>query len=204
MIRPVTLCFPLVYLILTMAGVASHAADPQAGFQGYPEAPAFTVLPREAPLKNYPCMRCHDFLKVKTEPRQLRAPHPELDHGAGRFWCLECHDPENRNSLRTTPPIATNSNEIHTLCGRCHATQERDWYFGAHGKRVGLWQGEREILDCVRCHNPHQPAIQPRKPQPPPAVRSGLERPAGRPEPVVPIWEQAVDGLEQPREQQHE
>jgi hypothetical protein len=200
MIRSAPVRFLVIPIIIMTSHAAGHSADAPPGFQGYPEAPAFTIAPREAPLKNHPCSRCHEFLKVNTKPRKIRAPHPELKHGAGRFWCLECHNPDDRNTLLATQQVPVGFDDAHQLCGRCHATQHRDWYFGAHGKRLGNWQRERQILDCVRCHNPHDPGIKPRQPQPPPAVRSGLERPVGQPERSKPLWEPLVDDLSLPRE----
>ena len=46
------------------------------------------------------------------------------------------------------------------LCSQCHVKQARDWAFGAHGKRVGSWQGERQVYNCTVCHYQHHPAIE--------------------------------------------
>jgi hypothetical protein len=39
---------------------------------------------------------------------------------------------------------------------------------GIHGKRTGSWNGAKQYLLCVHCHNPHSPHFAPLKPMPPP------------------------------------
>jgi hypothetical protein len=172
----------LQYLLVSACGIAvlSRAiaeGDPGAGFQGYPDAPPFTVAPRDGKLSNYPCSTCHQYKPPDPTPRKLAMAHPELNHGNGRFWCLSCHDAENRDQLHNFRGEGVPFEQAHLVCGQCHGPQHRDWHFGAHGKRVGNWQGEREILNCPACHNPHQPAFAPRAPKPPPPVRAGLQHP---------------------------
>jgi hypothetical protein len=151
---------------------------PAVGFQGYPGAPALTVVPRQDQIRFFPCEQCHKFLETDPQVRQLTAPHvKELDHGAGRIWCLNCHDGEDRNFLVTLRGDRVEFNDSYLVCGGCHASRQRDWYFGAHGKRVGNWRGERTVYGCAHCHDPHQPALKPRAPMPPPPVRKGLSRP---------------------------
>ena len=58
----------------------------------------------------------------------------------------------------------------------------------AHGKRADSWQGERTVYGCTHCHDPHNPALAPRAPQPPPPVRIGLDRPEPHREPRQPAW----------------
>ena len=54
------------------------------------------------------------------------------------------------------------------VCGQCHGDKYRDWKAGVHGKRTGYWNGKKQYLLCVHCHNPHQPHFKPLKPMPPP------------------------------------
>jgi hypothetical protein len=99
------------------------------------------------------------------------------------------------------------------LCGQCHFEQQKDWSFGAHGRRAGAWpepakvplthdqlrvvdrstiatwNGERTLLSCTACHNAHSPAIKPFEPSPPPKVRSGLTRSESTPEAHLPSWQ---------------
>jgi hypothetical protein len=145
-------------------------------FSGYPDAPAFTVVPRQPLLALYPCSQCHKLMPVNTQPRKLvSAPHQAaLDHGKGRMWCLDCHQGNDRDLLHSTRNTQFGFNESYQLCGQCHSARQRDWYFGAHGKRVAGWNGERQLYACTHCHDPHNPVLQPRAPSKPPPVRAGL------------------------------
>lgn len=153
--------------------------QPPAAFEGYADVPGFGVVSRSEHLNFYPCEDCHAAMPVNTTRRQLYSPHPgTLDHGAGRIWCLDCHAGENRNALKTLAGEEVGFDDAYQVCGQCHYQPQKDWFFGAHGKRVGNWQGERELYNCTHCHNPHDPAVRPRVPEPPPPVRRGLTRPA--------------------------
>lgn len=144
-------------------------------FAGFPDAPPFSVVPRQGELTWYPCANCHVALPANPEPRQLMAPHQAgLEHGGGRFWCLDCHATEDRNQLAVLTGDAVGFDDAWQVCGQCHYQPQRDWAHGAHGKRVTDWQGERRIYNCTHCHDPHDPSIKPRAPEPPPPVREGL------------------------------
>jgi hypothetical protein len=144
-------------------------------FAGYPAAPAFTVVPQKVGLTYFPCSNCHASLPLNTQPRLLAAPHvAALPHGNGRFWCLDCHKAEDRDRLRGLKSQAVDFDDAYLVCGQCHFRQQQDWYFGAHGKRVANWRGRREIYNCTHCHDPHDPTLKPRAPQPPPKLRAGL------------------------------
>ncbi|MFN2328557.1 MAG: hypothetical protein ABR612_06545 [Chromatocurvus sp.] len=168
---------------------------PPAGFTGYPDAPDFDLVSRREALSHYPCAECHAHMPANPERRKLFSPHPGvLDHGDGRFWCLDCHDAENRNELTTLAGGAVDFDRADQVCSQCHAGVHRDWTFGAHGKRVARWQGERSAYSCAHCHNPHDPRVRPRAPEGPPGVRAGLEPmpDKGRKHPRVYPW-QPVD-----------
>jgi len=140
-------------------------------------APAFKVkLRKESQLESYPCMDCHDDEETNFEIRELEEEHDEftLEHGGERFWCLTCHQPDNRDYLRSLKNNAIDFDQSYRLCGQCHFQRQKDWFFGAHGKRVGNWMGERKLYLCTECHDPHSPSIKPIKPNPPPKVRKGL------------------------------
>ncbi|MEE4175822.1 MAG: hypothetical protein V2I57_16375 [Xanthomonadales bacterium] len=144
-------------------------------FEGFPDAPAFSVVAREKQLTWHPCKNCHIALPPNPEPRQLMAPHAaNLAHGDGRFWCLQCHDLEDRNQLRTLDGRTVGFDDAWKVCGQCHFQPQKDWAFGAHGKRVDTGPEERVIYNCTHCHDPHDPSIKPRAPEPAPAVREGL------------------------------
>lgn len=145
-------------------------------FQGYVDAPEFTVVERRDELTFYPCSNCHSALPANPQPRKLMSPHAAaLDHGGGQLWCLDCHAVENRNALQTLSGEEVDFNDAYRVCGQCHFSQEKDWTFGAHGKRVEGWQQERAIYNCTHCHDPHDPSIKPRAPEPPPPMRKGLQ-----------------------------
>jgi uncharacterized CHY-type Zn-finger protein len=164
-------------------------------FGGYAGAPPFEVVPREDKLSFYPCTQCHQHMTPNPVPRQLvAAPHPAaLRHGGGRMWCLDCHDKDNRAQLHTFDNRQASFNESYLVCGQCHATRQRDWYFGAHGKRLQSWQGDRILYSCTHCHDPHSPSIKPRKPAPPPPVRAGLEAMPDADRNVKGLWQKLVD-----------
>lgn len=152
-------------------------------FSGYAGAPPFTVVPRKGEILLYPCSMCHNLLpptntkvrKLLAIPDPKAAPHQAmLRHGGGRFWCLECHYLKDREFLRTLDNKKLSFDESPRLCGQCHGEQHRDWAFGAHGKRVAGWTGERQLYACTHCHDPHDPTVKPRAPSPPPRVRDGL------------------------------
>lgn len=159
-----------------------------------PDAEAsFSVLPRQDKLVYYPCMDCHQALPVKSEPRQLYSPHVrEQPHGEGRFWCLSCHDAEDRNQLVLLNGQPVAMDQAYLVCEQCHSPRALDWRHGAHGKRVGTWQGERTIYGCAECHNPHDPVLVPSPPDPPPPGRIGLPPPADHGVEPMPVWESVV------------
>ena len=140
-------------------------------------APNFKVkLRKESQLESYPCMDCHEDEETNLEIRELEEEHDELilEHGGERFWCLTCHQPDNRDYLHSLKNNAIDFDQSYRLCGQCHFQRQKDWFFGAHGKRVGNWLGERKLYLCTECHDPHSPSIKPIKPNPPPKVRKGL------------------------------
>ncbi len=159
-------------------------------FEGYPEAPDIEVVSRKDELFFYPCTQCHEFLEPSADIRELQAPHDiSLDHGLGRIWCLSCHDLDNRDNLISLLNEPVDFDAAHLVCGGCHANRHKDWYFGAHGKRIVNWQGERTVYNCTHCHDAHSPAIKPRAPKPSPPVRAGLERQIGVEHERSSIWE---------------
>lgn len=200
-------------LAVLLAGVVATArsqdgaaaARPPLMFPGYPDAPAFSVKPRrDEELFFFPCSQCHQFMDPNDDVRELFAPHDiPLEHGNGRFWCVQCHSLTERDSLNTLLGEPVHFDEAYIVCGGCHANRQKDWYFGAHGKRIGNWQGDRELVNCTHCHNPHSPKIKPRAPVAFPPVRAGLERQSGHIHVPPQVWEKDTSGTtkEQPGEQ---
>ena len=189
----------IIVAIATPCIIGAEEADPgETGDQLYPEAPAFTVQPRNSELKFDDCSRCHEEGDTDPEPRRLRTRHVrEIDHGGNRFWCLTCHAGDNIDFLRTSSNEKVDFDQSYLICGSCHADRQRDWYFGGHGKRVSGWQDERVILACTQCHDPHKPAVEPRAPKQPPPVRVGLERQEHHPPATHRAWEPRTTGTGQ-------
>lgn len=119
----------------------------------------------------FPCTGCHDpNLTVNAERRVLRKAHGdiELRHDEQHRWCLDCHNADNRDVLRSASGAPIPFAESYRLCAQCHGDKYRDWQAGVHGKRTGEWDGQKNYLLCVHCHNPHAPRFKPIPPLPPP------------------------------------
>ena len=148
-------------------------------FQGFEEAPVFSVVGRMEKLPLIVCTECHQPDPPKQENLlELMALHPnpiKMFHGNGMIWCLVCHKSKESSFLHTLRGKKIELDKAYLVCGQCHNESLKDWYFGVHGKRVANWQGERILYNCTACHDPHDPGIKPLKPQPPPRVRKGLE-----------------------------
>ena len=160
--------FPMVFgkegVLAGLGDTSGGAASPGAPTVLYPvPPPPFTE-------GIFPCMNCHEGLPPNPERRQLEGMHSDivLHHGEESRWCLDCHDKDDRNSLRLASGQTLPFTESYRLCGQCHGTQFRDWKSGIHGKRTGYWNGSKRYLLCVNCHNPHSPHFAPLQPLPPP------------------------------------
>lgn len=157
-------------------------APPVTALSLYAGLPPFEVIQSQRDTDMHPCANCHRWVKSNPEPRKLKTPHHNFElkhglHGHGQFWCFTCHDVDNNFSLKTLEGDPVDFDHAYVVCSQCHAQQARDWAHGAHGKRVGNWQGQRQVLNCTACHYQHRPAIAPREPLPGPVMRVGLPRP---------------------------
>ena len=134
----------------------------------------FPVPIKPLPKTITPCRACHgpekDFpVNFKRREDLLVHRDVKLNHGGVRVWCLDCHNPDDRNyllSLSDGKPISFDHSYL--LCGKCHGTKFRDWRNGIHGRRTGYWNGEKSYYLCVSCHDPHSPKFKPIEPMPPP------------------------------------
>jgi hypothetical protein len=150
--------------------------------QFLPLTPDFEIVPAKTTASMYPCSSCHAWRKVNATPRKLERPHNNFElkhslHGKGVFWCFTCHDLENPQGLKDLEGNHLSSQESYLLCSQCHSRQAKDWAFGAHGKRLGSWNGQRKSLDCAACHYQHSPKHKPRAPMEGPKIRANLDRP---------------------------
>ena len=143
--------------------------------------PAFVVddrIPFLESLDYYPCTDCHgEDQPPNPKVRVLEEEHDTINlvHGAGRFWCLTCHDSQNRDTLISLKKQTISFTDSYLLCGQCHFQRQKDFFNGAHGKRKDGWQNERKLTNCTECHNPHVPQITKRSPVATPKVRTGLK-----------------------------
>jgi hypothetical protein len=157
------------------AGVASAAHLPEGGNAATPRAASapgkeFAVPAPPFTPGIFPCSECHKEMKPNPTRRELKDEHADivLNHAQGQRWCLDCHDITNRDRLRLVSGEKIGFEESFRLCGQCHGDKYRDWKVGVHGKRTGMWNGEKQYLLCVHCHNPHDPRYKPIPPMPPP------------------------------------
>jgi|GEM_PF-756433 len=154
----------------------------RAGYRLFPGVQPFEVIPSKKDPEMHPCLDCHEWAESDRTPRRLQEPHDNFQlkhglHGKGEFWCFTCHHLEGEGGLRTLEGLKLPFDEAYIVCSQCHAQAARDWYFGAHGKRVTSWRGDRQILNCTACHYQHKPALAARKAMPGPTTRMGMERP---------------------------
>ena len=185
-------CSVCIICLILMPAEAQETPDrlQPLRFEGYPGAPELDVVPRKDDLFFYPCTQCHADMEPNPEIRSIDTLHDSvLEHGLGRIWCLSCHDLTNRDYLRTQLDELVDFDEAHLVCGGCHASRHKDWYFGAHGKRVANLRGKRTVYNCTHCHNPHSPAIKARAPKPAPPVRAGLKFERGTEHEKSSIWD---------------
>jgi hypothetical protein len=120
----------------------------------------------------YPCSDCHKDLTPNPVKRELVDMHDDIsvlfDHDKENRWCTDCHDLNNRDYLKLASGKLLDFKESYKLCGQCHGEKLRDWKVGVHGKRTGMWNGKKEYMLCVHCHNPHSPKFKQLTPEPPP------------------------------------
>jgi hypothetical protein len=127
----------------------------------------------------FPCNDCHANFAPNPVRRNLVQWHDDIsamfNHDSENRWCLDCHDLKNRNYLRLASGQLLDFKESYKLCGQCHGEKYRDWKVGVHGKRIGNWNGKKEYLLCVNCHNPHAPKFKELTPDPPPVRQEDIK-----------------------------
>jgi uncharacterized CHY-type Zn-finger protein len=142
------------------------------------------VKPRTSQLKYYaPCTACHNGSMVpypKSKAPRALVMHQDivpdaldLQHGRKAIWCLDCHNPRNRDTFIDHNGGEISLNQPQKLCGKCHGEVYSDWRDGIHGKRIGKWEkgGKKRWWVCTECHNPHMvqtKRFQPITPEPRP------------------------------------
>ena len=151
-----------------------------------PPAQGATEYPVPAPPFSkgiFPCTECHNKdMPANPTRRKLEAAHEDIQfrHDQEHRWCLDCHNANNRDTLRSASGEPIKFEESYKLCGQCHGDKYRDWKAGVHGKRTGEWNGKKEYLLCVNCHNPHSPKFKQIKPEAPPVRPEDIRRKSRR------------------------
>lgn len=178
--------FAVLVLGLGLFPVPSPAGDAEEGAVRPLELPGsngakdqkFFITPPPLSEDTWPCSDCHDDQEVNPERRVLEDMHEDIqliNHDEENRWCLDCHNPDDRDKLRLASGRLITFQESHLLCGQCHGTIFRDWKAGVHGKRTGEWNGKKVYRLCVSCHNPHQPRFKPLTPEPPPVKPKNIK-----------------------------
>jgi len=170
--------FAVTGLCLLLSGVVSvQGKTPEAAAGQLPSGGEIQTPPPSLSEDYFPCTTCHEKGTSNNQRRELKDDHTDivLQHDEKNRWCLDCHAPLDRDKLHLASGELIEFNQSYRLCGQCHGPTYRDWKVGVHGKRTGMWNGEKNYFLCVHCHNPHSPAIKPLTPFPAPV------RPVGKP-----------------------
>ena len=173
------LIFALVAFYLSLNSQAISSDDPEPPNDNVApetpkdyETPKYFVPPPPFSEGIFPCSDCHEDMEVNLRRRILADEHVEIsesfNHASEQRWCLDCHNANDRDALRLANGDLVSFEESYLLCGQCHGTIFRDWKAGIHGRRTGEWNGRKQYLLCVHCHNPHDPKFKSIKPLPPP------------------------------------
>ena len=137
----------LVICIVVLFVAAKQLTKPKSfGQYGYYRGDNVTewmaMTPSYAPPGNKECIKCHaDIAQTVSQ-----AQHGKQD-------CQSCHGPlmEHVRKPNVTHPKVVGNAE---LCGACH----RELIGRTKEQITTIKVGEHSGgLDCVRCHNPHQP-----------------------------------------------
>jgi len=173
---------------LQLGGLPSVPAEPVEGLKG-PDGQPFDVTGRtsareaghprrfgditlqtslrDRAIGQYPCTSCHVGRKVVMRDRRIAHVHENIQpvHPAETgAVCSTCHAEDDVGMLPLKDGQRAPLEQAYRLCAQCHFQQVRDWAGGAHGKRLDGWEGRRVVMGCADCHDPHQPAIEPRAP----------------------------------------
>ena len=158
------------------AGSATNESD-GSYMDGYGPPAESTALTES----DVDCMKCHQYQPTNNTRRPMAIPdpkHPELQHGNDRFWCLKCHDAENRSKLQLANGTSVDfgPEKSSLMCGGCHGPVYDDWKNNIHGTWSGSWEDPSTNRYCVDCHNPHGPEFEKMAPDNPPRGAPSTDR----------------------------
>lgn len=127
----------------------------------------FHVLERYTSAELNKCQECHG--STNNIPQNVsNHDHIKLNHASENIMnCTTCHQEKDTWELHllNKQDEAVSINHPYRVCAQCHFQQVNDWGHGAHGKRVGGWQGIRVVKNCTDCHNPHAPQFPKKMPK---------------------------------------
>ena len=144
--------------------------------------PKDKIIKRTPKIEMYKCSDCHSTAKeFNPKVRELEEEHDDKrvhfgEEEEGNKWCLSCHKEKNYDRLTLKNGGEIHFNKSYTLCGECHGEIYQDWKINIHGKRIGSWSGAGEVFSCPACHDPHEPAFKPLKPEKAPTWPRGKKR----------------------------
>ena len=181
--NPFFLFFPLIIVLFygcnELALTEAESVEKEKAFSDTTQNLLIAVSP--PPFSDeyiFPCSECHAYQETNLNRRELADMHSEIsesfNHDSENRWCLDCHNAENRDFLHLASGKLIKFEESYLLCGQCHGDKLRDWKVGVHGKRTGEWNGKKQYLLCVHCHNPHSPKFEKLAPKPPPIRQEDL------------------------------
>jgi formate-dependent nitrite reductase cytochrome c552 subunit len=128
----------------------------------------FRADARKDKIERFKCSKCHNNKEVLVEnASEIAHGDIVLNHGEKDkpLKCYTCHKQDDRDHLVTEKGVNIDMDHSYQMCGQCHFRQKKDWVGGAHGKRISFWAGERIVMNCATCHNPHSPKFAKRWPQ---------------------------------------
>lgn len=158
----------LVFILILLFGIGSvNAGAKEKTKEKQEDDIPKLFVPKPPSSENFPCSKCHNYRAVDKKKRKLELYHTNIvfKHAEEQQWCFNCHDGDK---LRLASGELIDYDKSYNLCGQCHGTIIRDWKAGIHGKRTGMWDGEKLYRLCVTCHDPHQPRFKLLEPKQPP------------------------------------
>jgi hypothetical protein len=149
--------------------VAMRTADPTTALsRRFGTTTLRTSLRERSPdLGQFPCTSCHLGRRIRLDDRRVGDAHQNIvaDHPAQTGGaCSTCHSADNVELLALKSGERATLDHTYRVCAQCHFAQADAWAGGAHGKRLDGWQGQRVLMGCADCHDPHKPSLTPRIP----------------------------------------